>query len=171
MFTLSFLTGTIITVYIYFDLTWFTLILGQAKATAYNDPPVIVVELVSLGVHWWFLDVDGWYIPMSNRLGWCSLDMSIESALNSVDARCLHYWLSTFYFRDTTYFMTYVPLQLVLAVWLPYSINLLTLKDQFETYYTIITIIISRYIIQWNSNIIDYMYMYMYISFILYNVW
>ena len=38
-------------------LSW----VGQ-KLTVYNDPPVIVFELDSLGAHSWPLDVDGWHI-------------------------------------------------------------------------------------------------------------
>ena len=37
------------------------------------------------------MDVDGWLISCRTELGWCSLGMSIESTLKSVDARCLHY--------------------------------------------------------------------------------
>ena len=65
----------------------------RRKLTAYNDPPVIVFELVSPGAHLWSLDVDGWRIPCRTELGCCSSGMSIESALKNVDARCVHYIL------------------------------------------------------------------------------
>ena len=52
---------------------------------------MIVLELVSLGAHLWSLDVDGWGIPCRTELRCCSSGMSIESALISVDAWCLHY--------------------------------------------------------------------------------
>ena len=48
-------------------------------------------ELVSPGAHLWLLDVGGWHIPCRTELGCCSSGMSIESALQSVDARCVHY--------------------------------------------------------------------------------
>ena len=35
--------------------------------------------------------MDGWHIPCRTELGWCSPGISIESALKSVDARCIHY--------------------------------------------------------------------------------
>ena len=70
-------------------VTTHTLILGQAKA--YNDPPVIVFELVNPGAHLWSLDVDGCHIPCRTELGCCSSGMSIESALKNVDAWCVHY--------------------------------------------------------------------------------
>ena len=50
-----------------------------------------MLELARLGGHLWSLDVDGWHIPCRTELGWCSSGTSIESALKSVDARCLHY--------------------------------------------------------------------------------
>ena len=50
-----------------------------------------MLELVSLGAHLWSLDVDGWRIPCRTERGWCSSGMSIKSAIESVDARCLHY--------------------------------------------------------------------------------
>ena len=39
----------------------------------------------------WSLNVDGWHIPCRTELGFCSSGMSIESALKSVDALCVHY--------------------------------------------------------------------------------
>ena len=43
-------------------LTYLDLGVSQ-KNSAYNDPPVIVFELVSPGAHLWPLDVDTWHIP------------------------------------------------------------------------------------------------------------
>ena len=65
-----------------------------------------MLELVSPGAHLWSLDMDGWHIPCRTELGCCSdsifhrtllsrilysSGMTIESALKSVDARCVRY--------------------------------------------------------------------------------
>ena len=44
----------------------------RGKLTAYNDAPVIVLELVSPRAHLWSLDVDRWHIPCRTELGCCS---------------------------------------------------------------------------------------------------
>ena len=77
--------------YIYLDLPWSWV---RRKLTAYNDPPVIVFELVSPGAHLWSLDVDGWRIPCRTELGCCSSGMSIESALKHGQAIFVYkYWV------------------------------------------------------------------------------
>ena len=73
--------------YIYLDLG------SGKKLRTYNDPPVIVFELVSPGAHLWLLDVDGWHIPCRTELDCCSSGMSIESALKNVDDWSVHYIL------------------------------------------------------------------------------